>query len=496
MRRFHLGKTVILFLAAAFPVLLIAASAWASGPTGASPNDPLMVPTGDQTIAPNATLWFYFDYAVDTSGPGGFGGRGAPRGRTRTGSLVDVTVDAGGVGGLQMGIYTPAQGNDWLNDPTTTPIGRGTPYVDPTYDKITHDLHWAGAFNTSGRYLIAITNGSATPATFTMTVTGESVTLYPIPTLTPTPTLPVPFTVTPAPVGTTSGKIVFETATGGDIYTVNGDGSNLTKVSHGIDPAWSPDGKQITLARWDNVAPGLYIANADGSGERQLLASPRVRWPRWSPDGKYIVFSQDKTKSENNVTWKLSLVEVATSKLSEPQCSQLCFVPSWNKDSTTLIYTDPGIGILTTNAFQGPATRLGPNATYWDSGANIPRPMLNWPPMQDSEMSPDGTRIVYSMQAHDRWELNMMNADGTGQTGITTPDPIQYYLLDIAVHNVAPTWSTDGQQIMFLSDRNGKWEFFVADPSGSNIKQVLKNVTDQVTIQFGYNNERIMDWTN
>ncbi len=66
----------------------------------------------------------------------------------------------------------------------------------------------------------------------------------------------------------------------------------------------------------------------------------------------------------------------------------------------------------------------------------------------------------------------------------------------IAVHNVAPTWSTDGQQILFLSDRNGKWEFFVTDPSGQNIKQVLKNVTDQVTIQFGYNNERVMDWTN
>lgn len=330
---------------------------------------------------------------------------------------------------------------------------------------------------------------------FTMTVTGESVTLYPTPVLTPTPALEIPVTVTPVPTGTLQGKIVFETATGGDIYTVNGDGSNLTRVSRGIDPSWSPDGKQITFTRWDNTGAGVYVANADGSNERLVFGTSKARWPRWSPDGKYIVFSQDKTKVENSPIWKLGVVEVATGHLSEPQCSQQCFVLSWTPDSSNIIYIDPSIGILTTNLFQGPATRLGPNATYWDSSANIPRPVVNWPPMQDSEVSPDGAKIVYAMQAQDRWELNTINADGNGQTGITSPDPILSVLFDQVIRNVAPTWSPDSQQILFLSDRNGKWEFFVTDPSGQNIRQVLKNVTDQLSVQFSYNNERIVDWT-
>ncbi|MBI4791123.1 MAG: PD40 domain-containing protein [Chloroflexi bacterium] len=480
---------VCLVLVALMVTALVAPVVLASGPAGAGPSDPLMVPTDSQTIAPNATLWFYFDYALE-SGSAARGGRGASRPK------ANVAVDANGVGGLQFGVYTPAQAADWLRDPTTQPVGYGTPYRDDSYANLSHDLYWSGAFNTSGRYLIAVTNTSnAAQVAFRLMVTGDAVQLYPPVVPSPTPTLPVPFTVTPIQLGTMQGKVVFETTTGGEIYAVNGDGSNLTKVSRGIDPTWSPDGKQIVFARWDNTNPGVFIANADGSNEQLVFAAPRIRWPRISPDGKYVVFAQDKSKSESNVLWKLGVVELATGKLTEPQCSQLCFVPSWGQDSATIVYTDPNIGIMATNAFKGGESLLGPTGSYWDSAANISRPILHWPAMQLSELSPDSTRIVYSMQAHDRWELNMMNSDGSGQTGITSPDPVQYYLLDIAVHNVAPTWSPDGQEILFLSDRNGKWEFFVTDPSGQKIRQVLKNVTDQVSVQFFYQNERIADWT-
>ncbi len=498
MKSTHLVRILLILFVAALGCAA-AGSAFAASPTGTGPNDALMVPTGSQTIAPQTTLWFYFDYAVGTSsgGPGGGpgGGRGGPGGRSGAGPKASVTVDANGVGGVEMGIYTPAEANAWLQDPTVEPVGRGTPYNDPAYNQVTHDLFWSGAFNTSGRYLIAVTNSSAPSVSFTLTVTGESVTLYPAPVPTATPALAIPVTVTPVPTGTIEGKIMFETATGGEIYTVNGDGSDLTRVTRGIDPTWSPDGKQITFTRWDNTGAGVYVANADGSNERLVFGTSKARWPRWSPDGKYIVFSQDKTPGGNNPTWKLAVVEVTTGKLSEPQCSQQCYSPSWTPGSSSIVYIDPSIGILTTNLLAGPAIRLGPNATYYDSGANIPRPVVNWPPMQDAEVSPNGSKIVYAMQAQNRWELNTINADGSGQTGITSPDRVLSILFDKVIRNVAPTWSPDGQQILFLSDRNGKWEFFVTDANGQNTVQVLKGVTDQIALQFGYNNERVMDWT-
>ena len=477
-------------------------SVLANGPTGGSPNDPLMVPTDWQTIAPNTTLWFYFDYATDTGSPGGFGRPGPSRATTR--AQVSVAVDANGVTGLQFAIYTPVQATDWLRDQTTAPIGRGTPYRDTSSGNITRDLYWSGAFNTGGRYFVALTNYASFAIPFRMTVTGDTVTLYPVPTLTPTPTLPVPITVTPVPTGTIQGKIFFQTATGGAIYTVNGDGSNLTLVTHGTDPTWSPDGKQIAFARWGSAYPGLYVANADGSNERLVYGAQRIRSPKWSPNGKYIAFTQDKTTKEREPRWKLGLIELnkvidadtTRNVLTEPQCSNLCYVPSWGNDSVTLAYTDPGVGILATSIISGSASLiLGPTGTYFDTAANIPRPILHMPTIQSSEWSPDGKRIVYAQQAHDRWELNIINADGSNSTAITRPDPILYVLYDKVVHNVAPTWSPDSQEILFLSDRNGKWEFFVTDASGSNIRQVLKSVTDLVPLRFDFENERMMDWT-
>ncbi len=492
----HLYRWIIVITV--LMALFVAPSLFASAPTGAGPNDPLMVPTGSQTIAPNTTLWFYFDYAADQGQTGGgFIGRGSSGRASVIGrSRANVAVDANGVVGIQFSIYTPDQAKSWLVDPSTAPVGRGTPYSDTSANGVTHDLYWSGGFNTSGRYLIAITNGNAFAVTIKLTVTGDAVMLYPAATAVPSPTLFVPITVTPVPTGTIQGKLVFETGTGGVIYTVNGDGSNLTRVSRGIDPAWSPDGKRITFARWDNTAPGLYIANADGSNEQILFTSPRIRSPRWSPDGKYIAFTQDKTKDDTNPAWKLGVVEVATDKFTEPQCTRLCYVPSWGSDSVSLAYFDPSVGIMATNILSGPPWLiLGPRGSYFDTAVNFARPILNMAPIQSAELSPDGAHLVYSQAAHDRWELHTINADGSNPTGITSPDEILSLFFNVVDHNVASTWSPDGKQILFLSDRNGKWEFFVVNADGTGLTQVLKNVTDLIPLQYGYSYERMIGWT-
>jgi TolB protein len=95
-------------------------------------------------------------------------------------------------------------------------------------------------------------------------------------------------------------KISFTSPVGrGDraIFTVDADGSNLTKVFDvpGADdsaPAWSPDGRQIAFESDLDGDTEIYVMAADGTNVRQLTDNTiHDEGPAWSPDGKRMAFT-------------------------------------------------------------------------------------------------------------------------------------------------------------------------------------------------------------
>jgi Tol biopolymer transport system component len=95
-------------------------------------------------------------------------------------------------------------------------------------------------------------------------------------------------------------KIAFTSPLGpGDrgIFTVDADGSNLTKVYDvpGADdsaPAWSPDGRQIAFESDQDGDTEVYVMDADGTNVRQLTDNTiHDEGPAWSPDGKRMAFT-------------------------------------------------------------------------------------------------------------------------------------------------------------------------------------------------------------
>ena len=58
-----------------------------------------------------------------------------------------------------------------------------------------------------------------------------------------------------------------------EIYVMNADGSQVRRLTNNavedVDPVWSPDGTPIAFTRPD---AGIWVANADGSGESRLRA--------------------------------------------------------------------------------------------------------------------------------------------------------------------------------------------------------------------------------
>ena len=115
-------------------------------------------------------------------------------------------------------------------------------------------------------------------------------------------------------------RIVFTSLRDGDLelYTMNVDGSDVRRATNrmGYDggAVWSPDGKLLAWRAWypqtdqeksdyqdllqqNLVRPTrmeLWVANADGSGARQVTALGGANFaPAFTPDGKRLIFASN-----------------------------------------------------------------------------------------------------------------------------------------------------------------------------------------------------------
>ena len=87
--------------------------------------------------------------------------------------------------------------------------------------------------------------------------------------------------------------IVFELL--GDLYTLPIEGGAAKRITEGMPydamPRFSPDGKWLAFISDRDGADNLWIANADGTGLRQLTREKRFSFqsPSWMPDSEYVL---------------------------------------------------------------------------------------------------------------------------------------------------------------------------------------------------------------
>jgi Tol biopolymer transport system component len=78
------------------------------------------------------------------------------------------------------------------------------------------------------------------------------------------------------------------------VYVMNSDGTDARVVTDSLDvqsaPAWSPDGRWLTVAVGEEGAPRIYRLSVQGHSRTQFV-SPYSTDPVWAPDGRLLIFS-------------------------------------------------------------------------------------------------------------------------------------------------------------------------------------------------------------
>lgn len=115
------------------------------------------------------------------------------------------------------------------------------------------------------------------------------------------------------------------------------------------------------------------------------------------------------------------------------------------------------------------SSRDGNNEIYTmnDNGSNILRLTNNTRIDSQPTWSPDRSKIAFSSIINTRWQLNLMNADGTNQTLLTDPNVAGQYTF--------ASWSPDGSKIAFASTKDSNNEIYVMNPDGTNQVRLTNN---------------------
>ena len=237
------------------------------------------------------------------------------------------------------------------------------------------------------------------------------------------------------------GKETYTTNTPKTWLSVPMDQDRFTVIPNtlrGMDPAVSPDGKQVAYLEYGDGTTNLVVIGLDGTGKRALTNFDDGSWlqgPDWSPDGKRIVFSMVR-----NFRQDLWVADVATGELtalnrdsSEEQD------PFWAPDGSIWFSSEP-TGVFNIFRFD-PATSKVTQITNVIGGAECP-----W-------VTPQGNLLYTGFTAFG-WKSYALAGDEFFDKDVTAkfkfnPDPVEYkadlaYKEDIAALFETKKEATDG----------------------------------------------------
>jgi TolB protein len=270
----------------------------------------------------------------------------------------------------------------------------------------------------------------------------------------------------------------------GDIFRMRVVDGEVTLLTNDwpwdYKPNTSPDNQTIAFSRAEEGPSRIWLMPANGGQAQQLTNTPDDdRWPTWSATSDRLFFHRmvergtaikELDKKTGKVRTLVDKSEYPLQASFDPKAERVVYC-SQTEDRKVLKILDIATG-------ERRVLPTGPGEACY------PR----W--------SPDGKRIAYAGKPNLRWEVSVINPDGSDRQTLTegmkslrgmdgpidwspdstrllfqsdtNPFEARIYVIDVSTRKLdavtdgpwfdeAPSWSADGKSAIFMSTRGGGW---------------------------------------